>query len=90
MFSKKIFCSRFVALRKGNKVNPLHRFRVHDRDRQALQESQCHKAALVVLESVILKSVRSSFENLSSVDEIKAVILQILLPLDLLPCESPA
>ena len=75
----------FCRFAKGNDVNFSRRLGVHDGNNNSVQQAERYEALLAVVESVVLKRVRDTFEDPWSIGEIEAVIRQIGLALGFAP-----
>ena len=57
------------------------------RYRYAVEQAQRNEALLLIPEAVIFKCERRTIEHLMRIDEIDAVVLEVLQPLSLVPLE---
>jgi hypothetical protein len=63
------------------------RFRVRDRHGYAVQQAESNEALLTVPEAVVFERERRTIEHLRGIDEVNAVVLEVLQPLNLVPLE---
>ena len=58
-----------------------------DRHRYAVQQAESNKALLLVPEAVVFERERRTTEHLMRIDEVDAVVLEVLQPFTLVPLE---
>jgi hypothetical protein len=63
------------------------RFRVRDRYGYTVQQSERYKALFLIPEAVVFEGERRTIEHLMRIDEVDAVVLEVLQSLNLVPLE---
>jgi hypothetical protein len=65
----------------------LVRFRVRDRHGYAVQQAESNVALLLVPKAVVFERERRTIEHFMGIDEVNAMVLEVLQPLNLVPLE---
>jgi len=65
-------------------MNVLSGFRVHDGDRNTVQQAKCNEPLFTVIEPVVLEGKGRAFKNLGDIPKIQAMRSKIGLPFYLL------
>ena len=78
----------FCRLAKRNDVNVIGGFRVHNGDRNTVQQAKRNEPLFTVIEPVVLETKGWAFENLRNIPKIQAMRSKVGLPLYLLPGKS--
>ena len=75
----------FCRLAKRDDVNVLSGFRVHDGDRNTVQQTKRNEPLFTVIEPVVLEGKGRTLKNLGAIPKIQAMSLKVGLSLRLLP-----
>src|SRR6266496_4977851 len=75
-------------LAKGNDMDAIARFGVHDRNDQIAQQSKSNESFLAISEPIVFESKRGPGEHRRRIDEIETVFSQISAALRFIPSEA--
>ena len=66
-------------------MNVIGGFRMHDGDRNTVQQTKCNEPLFTVIEPVVLEGKGRAFKNLGDIPKIQAMRSKVGLPFYLLP-----